>query len=81
MYRLGAVRSLYVDKVAIHHDIFDKQLGEGDLSEGETSQIQVELNIINKRWETARGGDIDRENMPLLTSKEWTSIQLGAKIS
>ena len=54
------------------------QLGEKDLSEGEKSQIQVELGIINKRWGTDRGVNVDIEKWHLLTSQEWEDIQFGS---
>ena len=48
--------ALYVGKVAIQKDILEKQPEGKDLSEGEREEIQIELEIINKRLCVVGGG-------------------------
>ena len=68
--------TLAIDKVSVQNDILEGQLGIIDIADGDSEDIQHELDVIRNRWESERIksiiGPIKR---PLLTSTEWIQIQ------
>ena len=72
---------LFVDKVSIQKDILRDQLGGIYITEADRREIQHELDLVNKRWESGRSQDVvGKDKRPLLASKEWVEIQAGIRL-
>ena len=75
--RWSPLTALFVDKVSTQQDISRAQVTSSEIAEEERREIQQELDLIDKRWESGRNQKVvGRAKRPLLTSEEWVDIQV-----
>ena len=73
--------TLAISRVAIRKDILEGKLRSLDITNGDRSEIQHELDLIRNRWEIERNkSGIGAIKIPLVTSTKWIQIQARENI-